>query len=158
MATGSGSLWGPFLFKLPLAGDLQEYYQEVTSFNRFNQGRYGKIKCLPFNMNINGVTETFEWRATKAKERRLRHWWRRQPVHELVRIKNLNPSARGKRRNRPVGHSSDGGEIVAMINETRHAFEKGFEITFFGTGLMGVFGARWETMVVVTGITVWRVR
>ncbi|KAF0320675.1 hypothetical protein GQ607_012072 [Colletotrichum asianum] len=150
MAMVSGSLWGPLLFKLPPAGDLQEYYQEVTSLNRFKRDRDGNIQCLPFKMNINGVTETFEWRATKVKERRARDWWRRQPAHELVRITNLNPSAGGKRRNRPVGYSSDGGEIVAVLNAE-------LKITFFGTGLIGVFGERWETMVAVTGFTVWLV-
>ncbi|KAK2740803.1 hypothetical protein CKAH01_07081 [Colletotrichum kahawae] len=145
MATVSGSLWGKdpemgLWLNLPPAGDLEGYYQDVTSLQRFKRGRgrYGNISCFPFKMNINGVLETFEWKTTHGKERRRCGGSWSYPAYALVRITN---------------YSRDGGQIVAVVNHTRRAFK----ITFCGMGLIGVFGKRWEAMVAATGFTLWLV-
>ncbi|KAL0943182.1 uncharacterized protein CTRU02_201068 [Colletotrichum truncatum] len=140
---------------LPPVDGLPEYQQTLESKDNHIDGTF---KTIAFHVDVNGITETFEWRRSRGNE--TRHANSCKAGFKLVQTTSFKPDAGGKRKVRDFGSSSDGGEILAVVtnNKTKSIFrysESQFRISFMGRGLTGALGERWEVMVAVTGHLVW---
>lgn len=99
--------------------------------------------------------ERFEWRSSHGNEIKQlptghSYGWK------LVRLSGPINGAGGNRKERDMGISSDGLEIVALLaHNASMSMTKGFRFVFMGTGLTGTLGEDWEVMTVVTALQFW---
>ncbi|KAF9877226.1 hypothetical protein CkaCkLH20_05492 [Colletotrichum karsti] len=165
-----------FNITLPPLGSLPESEIKLGSvMSTLTNG----VRNLGFKIDIDGKTETFEWRQTRGREVKLTH-----RVHEgwkLVRTSRFKPEMGGERKKRVYGFSSDGAEILAILSKKKYVKDKEskeektdraawkekkakegprikhgrYMFTFMGKGLTGTLGQRWETMAVISGHILW---
>lgn len=103
-----------------------------------------------------GQMETFEWRPTYGKEAREIGGGRWSTGYKLVHMTGGQPGEGGKRKEREMGVTSDGREIVAVIiHNSSWSMSKGVQFAFLGTGLTGIFGEAWEVTALVSGLQLW---
>ncbi|KAE8153109.1 hypothetical protein BDV25DRAFT_137182 [Aspergillus avenaceus] len=112
-----------------------------------------------FSFTVSGAEkrttrEVFQWRSSHGKEIKelggFSYGWK------LVRLSHSTDEAGASRSHRPLGCTSDGKEIVAVIaHNSSWSLTKGFRFAFMGSGLTGTMGEKWETMALVSAVQLW---
>ncbi|KAJ5256597.1 hypothetical protein N7478_012701 [Penicillium angulare] len=98
------------------------------------------------------IRERFEWRSShgnEIKELATGHSY----GWKLVRIAGPNASVGGSRKDRGLGFTSDGLEIVAIVaHNASWSMTKGLRFAFMGAGLTGTLGEAWEIMTLISAM------
>ncbi|KAJ5083179.1 hypothetical protein N7456_012606 [Penicillium angulare] len=98
------------------------------------------------------IRERFEWRSShgnEIKELATGHSY----GWKLVRIASPNAGVGGSRKDRDLGFTSDGLEIVAIVaHNASWSMTKGLRFAFMGAGLTGILGEAWEIMTLISAM------
>lgn len=102
--------------------------------------------------------ETFEWRTSSGEEVRAPNGGSRMSSGwKLVWVTGPEAGEGGKRKERELGFTSDGREVVAVAahNTMGKSITKPLRFAFMGTGLTGTLGEDWEAVAVATALQLW---
>ncbi|TDZ38994.1 hypothetical protein CTRI78_v010695 [Colletotrichum trifolii] len=116
-------------------------YRDTSWFRCFElQGPRGEV----------ALTHRFEWRRTQGRETDLKHNCKKG----FKLVWTTGPAWRGgNRQTRPLGVTSDGKEVVAVITAQKDCFRGlgRFSFDLIGTDLTDKLGQSWRTMAVMSG-------
>ncbi|KAI6091651.1 hypothetical protein F4821DRAFT_226573 [Hypoxylon rubiginosum] len=107
--------------------------------------------------------ETFEWRRSRGSEVHTIDKDKVARGYKLVRLSGEAPTGGhgGKRKERPIGESSDGKEVVAVwvTNDNKRDPErpdrKPFQFQLCGSGLTGTLGKHFAFVALMTALKIW---
>ena len=162
LATFKADKWGrtrPGTISLPGSSGTS-YAHDIEELMTPSSSSHHTSSVWSFEAPIGGKTGTrqrFEWRSTHGTEIKQlatghSYGWK------LVRIAGpaSNSSAGGRRKERDLGYTSDGLEIVAILaHNASWSMTKGFRFAFMGTGLTGTLGEIWEIMTLISALQLW---
>lgn len=113
--------------------------------------------AFTFEINTGGKgtdRQRFEWRSSHGTE--IKQLAGHSYGYKLVWLSGPTIGAGGSRKERNLGMSSDGLEIVAVIaHNASMSMTKGFRFNYTGTGLTGTLGADWEVMTLISALQLW---
>ncbi|OLN96476.1 hypothetical protein CCHL11_00844 [Colletotrichum chlorophyti] len=113
-----------------------------------------QVRAFRFRVHKDGEEEEFQWRTSNGNE--IKELAGHSSGWKLVRVGLPEPSAGGARKERDLGVTSDGQEVVAVLaHNMSFSMSKGYKFAFMGTGLTGTLGAEWETTAVLSGFWLW---
>lgn len=112
-----------------------------------------------FSVNVRGpgkepLIQEFEWRKSVGGE--IRELAGNSYGWKLVRTVGPSVAASGSRKERNLGYTSDGKEILAIVAYSVSAsMSKAIKFAFMGEGLTGVNGEEWEIATVISAMWLW---
>jgi hypothetical protein len=112
---------------------------------------------VPIEHGASTYVENFEWRQSQGDEVKALSGW---PVGlKLVRSEIATPSGKGgKNKDRAIGESSDGNEVVAVwAYQAKPSMSKLGKFQFLGSGATGELGDHWAITAVVSVLRLWEI-
>ncbi|KAJ5973181.1 hypothetical protein N7481_010391 [Penicillium waksmanii] len=126
------------------------------------------VQMIPSSTSHTSAAFTFEINpGGKGTDRQRFEWWSSHGTemkqlaghsygYKLVWLSGPTIGAGGSRKERDLGISSDGLEIVAVIaHNDSMIMTKGFRFNYTGTGLTGTLGEGWEVMTLTSALQLW---
>jgi hypothetical protein len=112
---------------------------------------------IPIEYDAEVYVENFEWRQSHGDEVKALSGW---PLGmKLVRSRNGTPERKGgKRKEREIGESSDGNEVVAVwAFHAKPSMTKIGMFQFLGSGATGELGEHWAIVAIVSVFRLWQI-
>lgn len=158
MATAQSDRWGrsrPIAITLPPRPGSQHQGSIVEQIPGGPLKHFSPSHMFEISVGPKGTSrERFEWRKSHGNEVKklvgFSYGWK------LVRLTGPVNNVAESRKERALGYTSDGLEIVALIaHNASWSMTKGFRFAFMGAGLTGTMGENWEIVVVISALQLW---
>ncbi|CAG8390889.1 unnamed protein product [Penicillium salamii] len=157
MATALADRWGrirPIELTLPPRPDGPYATEIVESLVPSSSKLTTPTWTFEASVGPKGTTrEKFQWRSSHGAE--IKNLAGHSCGWKLVRLAET-ASVGGSRKERDVGSTSDGLEVVAIIaHNASWSMTKGLRFAFLGSGLTGTMGETWEILALTSALQLW---